>query len=280
MARVRPDFMVHAGDIEYYDRPHPYAKNAELARYKWNRLFALPFQREFYRSTAAYFMKDDHDILKNDAWPGMTYGDLTWDQGLEIFREQNPTGPLPYRSVRWGRHLQIWLVEGREYRSPNDQEDGPGKTIWGEEQKRWFLQSFANSDATFRVLISPTPIVGPDRPRKRDNHANSGFEHEGREVRDFLATQTNAFVICGDRHWQYASADTARGLREFGCGPGSDSHAGGWSEDMRTPEQTFLRLAGGYLRVSIELAAEGPQARVQHCDVNGKVVNEEILSVR
>src|SRR5690606_7283446 len=70
MQRARPDFMVHAGDVEYYDRPTPYAKSVELARYKWNRLFALPFEREFYRHTAVYFMKDDHDIVMNDAWPG------------------------------------------------------------------------------------------------------------------------------------------------------------------------------------------------------------------
>lgn len=277
MARSRPDFMVHAGDVEYYDKPQPYAKNAELARYKWNRLFSLPFQKAFYRSTAVYFMKDDHDILMNDAWPGATYGDLTWAQGLDIFREQTPTGPRPYRTVRWGRHLQIWLVEGREYRSPNDLPDGPEKTMWGAEQKRWFFQTFAASDATFRILISPTPILGPDRPRKNDNHANAGFSHEGREIRDFLASQEDVFIICGDRHWQYASVDATRGIREYGCGAGSDAHAGGWRESMRTPEQTFLRIAGGYLRVAVETTPAGPQARIQHCDVNGEVVNEELL---
>jgi len=41
--------------------------------------------------------------------------------------------------------------------------DGPGKTIWGEAQKNWFKQTFQESDATFRILVSPTPIIGPDR---------------------------------------------------------------------------------------------------------------------
>lgn len=279
MATLKPDFMIHAGDVEYYDKPEPYAKSAALARYKWNRLFALPYQRDFYNNTAVYFEKDDHDILRDDAWPGQTYGELTWEQGLEIFREQTPTGDRPYRTIRWGKHLQIWLVEGREYRSNNDMPDGPGKSIWGGTQKAWFFKTFAESDATFRVLISPTPILGPDRPKKNDNHANAGFFHEGREIRDFLASQDNAFVVCGDRHWQYATIDPIRGIREYGCGPGSDSHAGGWSEDRRQPQQTFLRIIGGFLRVAVETLASGePQVRIQHRDVDGNLTNENVLA--
>ena len=278
MAALQPHFTVHAGDVVYYDKPEPYAKSAELARYKWNRLFALPFQQGYYANHTAYFQKDDHDILANDAWPGATYGDLTWDQGLGIFREQTPTGLRPYRTVRWGEHLQIWLVEGREYRSPNDMPDGPDKTIWGAEQKAWFFETFSRSDATFRILISSMPILGPDRPGKNDNHANEGFYHEGREIRDFLASQENAFVVNGDRHWQYATVDPERGIREYGCGAGSDSHAGGWSMDRRRPEQKFLRMAGGFLRVAIEAAVEGPRARVQHYSVDGEMVNEDVLT--
>ena len=35
------------------------------------------------------------------------------------------------------------------------------------------------SDATWKVLISPTPLVGSDRGGKNDNHATEGFRHEG-----------------------------------------------------------------------------------------------------
>lgn len=277
MAKLKPQFMVHAGDVEYYDKPQPWAKSAELARYKWNRIFALPFQQDFYGSTGVYFQKDDHDILKNDAWPGDTYGDLTWDQGLGIFKEQTPTGARPYRTVRWGKHVQVWLMEGREYRSPNDMPDGPDKSIWGAEQKAWFFETFAASDATFRIVLSPNPILGPDRPNKNDNHANEGFQHESQEIRDFLAGQEDVFVICGDRHWQYATVDPVHGLREFGSGAGSDKHAGGWKESLRTPSQKFLRIKGGFLHVVVEDNDGEPQARVQHRSVDGKLMNEEVL---
>ncbi len=277
MAKLKPHFMVHAGDVEYYDKPQPWAKSAELARYKWNRIFALPFQKDFYGSTGVYFQKDDHDILKNDASPGDTYGDLTWDEGLAIFHEQTPTGARPYRTIRWGKHVQIWLMEGREYRSRNDMPDGPEKTIWGAEQKAWFFKTFAESDATFRILLNPNPVLGPDRQNKNDNHANAGFQHESQEIRDFLASQEDVFVICGDRHWQYATVDPVHGLREFGSGAGSDSHAGGWNMDRRTPSQKFLRIKGGFLHVVVEANDGNPQARVQHRSIDGKLMNEEVL---
>src|SRR5690606_17889246 len=172
MQKLDPDFLVHTGDIEYYDKPFPYATTVPSARFKWNRIYAMPFQRNFHRRVASYFMKDDHDTLKNDCWPGQTYGDLTFDEGLAVFREQVPMGEKTYRTFRWGKDLQIWLVEGRDFRDPNTDPDGPDKSIWGEEQKQWFFDSVANSDAAFRILISPTPFVGPDKPSKNDNHAN------------------------------------------------------------------------------------------------------------
>ena len=200
MQKLQPDFFVHTGDIEYYDKPGPYADSVELARFKWNRIYALPYQRNLHNATASYFIKDDHDTLKNDCWPGQTYGALTWEQGLSLFREQVPMGQGTYRTVRWGKDLQIWLVEGRDFRSPNTKPDGPKKTIWGAEQKAWFYDTVQKSDATFRILISPTPIVGPDRDNRNDNHANKGFTHEGDELRAFIGKQKNMFIICGDRH--------------------------------------------------------------------------------
>jgi len=275
--RVDPDFLVHAGDIEYYDKPLPWAKTETLAYYKWDRLFGLPNFREFYRQVPAYFMKDDHDLLKNDSVPGDTYGELTWDRGIEIFNETFPMGERPYRTVRWGKDLQIWMMESREYRSPNSSPDGPSKTIWGEEQKKWFFDTFAASDATFRIVINPNPIVGPDRENKKDNHANSNFTYEGNELRSFIGSQKNAFILNGDRHWQYVSVDEKTGAREYSCGAGTDIHAGGFRQSLRSAKHRFLRIKGGFLSVTVERESGRPRISLRHHDVHGDVVNEDIF---
>jgi len=278
MRKLGPDFFVHTGDIEYYDKPLPYAKSPELARFKWNRIYAMPFQRDFHAHVAGYFMKDDHDTLKNDCWPGQTYGALTWEQGLAIFREQVPIGETTYRTFRWGKDLQIWLVEGRDFRTPNDQPDGPEKTIWGQKQKQWFFQTVKESDATFRILISPTPLVGPDRENKNDNHANKGFAHEGTELRKFIGNQRNMYVVCGDRHWQYVSSDPSTGVREYACGPSSDLHAEGYSESMRTPMHHYLRIKGGFLMILVERENDKPSITFRHCGTDGSIYHEDKLT--
>lgn len=273
MLALDPAFFVQTGDTLYYDKPKPFAKDMATARYKWNRLYALPNLREFHARVPSYWMHDDHDVLKDDCWPGQVYGELTWDQGLSIWREQVPMGPLPYRSFRWGRHVQIWLPEGREYRSPNRMEDGPEKSILGEEQWRWLERSLRASDATFKLYVSATPVVGPDRKRKNDNHANAGFKTEGDRLRALLSSIPGAVVINGDRHWQYHSIDPATGLREFGCGPASDAHAGGFKRSLQEEWQPFLRIKGGFLSV----VADGERALVRHHDVDGAVVHETEL---
>jgi alkaline phosphatase D len=277
MQKLGLDFFVHTGDIEYYDKPGPYADNVELARFKWNRIYAMPFQRAFHNETASYFIKDDHDTLRNDCWPGQSYGrDLTWEDGLAIFREQVPMGAETYRTIRWGKDLQIWLVEGRDFRSPNNMADGPEKTIWGEEQKQWFFDTVSKSDATFRVLISPTPIVGPDRGNKNDNHANAGFTYEGDQLRQFIGKQKNMFIICGDRHWQYVSVDPDTGCKEFSCGPTTDKHAGGFSEKNKSSMHRYLKVKGGFLSVTVDRIDGEPTIIFRHHGVDGSIYNEDI----
>jgi alkaline phosphatase D len=273
-----PDFYVHTGDVEYYDKPAPYALTERLMRFKWDRLFALPYQRDFYTQTTSYFMKDDHDTLSDDAYSGMTYGTVSFERGLEIFdNEQFPSNEKPYKTIRWGKDLQIWLVEGRNFRSKNTDPDGPDKTIWGKEQKEWFFRTIKASDATFKLLISPTPVLGPDRENKHDNYANNNFDYEGDQIRDFINQHNNLFMCNGDRHWQYVTHWENTNLWEFGCGPGSDQHAGGWSPENKLPEHRFLRVKGGFLKGFVSRENGIPTLRFQHFDVKGNKVHEEIF---
>jgi len=280
MKKLNPDFFVHTGDILYYDE---FAKTPALANWHWQRIYSLKSLVRFHKKVASYFMKDDHDTLVNDSWPTMEttfMGDLTFERGVEIFREQVPMGERTYRTFRWGKDLQIWLVEGRDFRSPNTMEDGPEKTIWGAEQMAWFKRSVQESDATFRVLISPTPVVGPDRSNKNDNHANNAFSHEGNLLREFIASQENMLVICGDRHWQYVSVDQTFGVKEYSSGPASDEHAGGWENDMLRPEHKYLNVIGGFLAVTVERQNGKPTLIARHHGVDGKILNEDRVAAK
>lgn len=282
MSKMQPDFIVHAGDIEYYDKPDPWALTLELMRFKWGRIFACPNNRDFYSRTTSYFLKDDHDTLKNDCWAGQTYGTVSFEQGVRLFNEEQfPSLNPRYTTVRWGKDLQVWFLEGRDYRSPNTMPDGPEKTILGKVQKEWLFKTLDESDAKFKLICSPTPVVGPDRANKKDNHANDVFAHEGDEIRTKLSEIDDVIVLCGDRHWQYASFDPDSGLWEFGCGPGSEKHELGWKDGDERPFHKFLRVKGGFLSGELEHVGKDKQPRLtlRHHKVTGEAVSEFVFPV-
>lgn len=276
MQAPRPDFYVPNGDNVYLDNEHPRAHTVELARYHWQRIASLPRLVAFHLAVPGYWTKDDHDTWMNDCWPSKISDlmkPLTYAEGRRIFYEQTPAPPRPYRSVRWGRALEIFFIEGRDYRSPNTDPDGPGKTIWGAVQKQWLRESIRKSDADWKVMISPTPIVGPDREGKGDNHANQAFAHEGREIRRWLRDEAGPRVLiaCGDRHWQYHSVDPETGLHEFSSGPSTDEHAGGTpGEDAKW--HRFHRVKGGFLSGVVRTQGNSSSLEFRFHNVRGEVV--------
>lgn len=247
-------------------------------------VFSVAVQRSLAQNdlngerVASATIKDDHDTLANDSWPGQTYGSVTFDEGVKLFNEEQfPSKEKRYKTIRWGREMQLWILEGRDYRSPNDIPDGPEKSILGEQQKAWLFKTLEESDAKFKLICSPTPIVGPDRDGKKDNHANEVFAHEGDQLRNTLSAIPGVIVFCGDRHWQYASVDEQMNLWEFGCGPGSEKHELGWKPGDERPQHRFLRVKGGFL--SGELTYQGdeedvPKLTICHRSVTGEKVSQ------
>jgi alkaline phosphatase D len=289
--QLAPDFVILNGDCVYYDHPwNTRAKSQVELRKKWHEQYVMPrFVRLFSRTTT-YWLKDDHDHRYNDS-------DTTGDQepsnklGVATFREQVPVvdpdhaTATTYRTHRMGRDLQLWFVEGRDYRSPNEMPDGPEKSLWGAEQREWLQRTIKESDATFKILISPTPMVGPDDGHKKDNHANlKGFDHEGRAFFDWLKQNNidpNKFLIlCGDRHWKYHSIHP-NGFSEFSCGalnrensrlgriPG-DPKSNDPDARIRQP-YTDSPASGGFLRVELKPSTSATLAITLHDDT-GKIL--------
>ena len=289
------DFFVGTGDNVYYDGKVFLAKTLPDLRRKWHEQFVQSRYVELFRNVPTYWEKDDHDHRYNDC-------DRTGDRkpsselGIATFREQVPVvdpadiEAKTYRTYRVNRDFQVWLVEGRDYRSPNRMADGPDKTLWGAEQLAWVKATLLESDATFRLLISPTPLVGPDDAYKIDNHTNhKGFRHEGRAFFKWVVEhnlhQEGFYTLCGDRHWQYHSKDPL-GIEEFSCGALVDENArlGRKPGDPKSTDPdaeveqfyTQSKPSGGFLRVTVGPGKETGtgSARFTFTDEYGKVLYE------
>ncbi|MGJ8695727.1 MAG: alkaline phosphatase D family protein [Verrucomicrobiaceae bacterium] len=276
MAAEKPDFFVGTGDIVYYDNPFRNAGTIPELRKCWHEQFRFPRMINFFKDVPTYWSKDDHDFRFNDS-------DNTKDRlplpatGIDMFREQLPLPEKSYRTIRVSRDLQIWLTEGRDFRSPNKMKDGPDKTLWGAEQKAWLQSTLKASDAKWKLLISPTPLVGPDDAYKKDNHANlKGFRHEADAFFNWLAENKieNFMTFCGDRHWQYHSIHP-NGIHEFACGALNDenSRLGRKPGDKKSTDpdalitQSFIspEPSGGFL-----LLTAGKQLTIEFRDDSGK----------
>lgn len=282
MLAMKPDFFVHAGDNVYYDTQRPYVTHIDLARFKWNRMFGLPNTRALLKEVPSYWMKDDHDSWDNDCWPSMDpeMGVFSYEDGRTVYDEQVPmSDKRHYRTFRWGKDLQVWMVEVRDFRSPNFYPDGPEKSMWGQEQIDWFKQTVAASDATFKLLISPTPIVGPDhlwKADKNDNLVDPAWTREGDMLRAYIGKQKNMYYICGDRHWQYISKHPATGMIEYSVGASTDKH----STPLENPD-TSMHLyykpnVGGFLSVTVDRTHGTPTATFRHHGVMGDIYHEDV----
>lgn len=291
------DFFVGTGDNVYYDtRPRAtFAKSPSELRQKWHEQFVQSRFVELFRNVPTYWEKDDHDHRYNDC-DCSGNREPSSELGIATFREQmpivDPADPKAktYRTYRINRDLQIWLVEGRDYRSPNRMPDGPDKTLWGDEQLAWLKRTLLESDATFKLLISPTPLVGPDDAYKIDNHTNhKGFRHEGREFFKWVVRhklhQQGFYTVCGDRHWQYHSKDPL-GVEEFSCGALVDenSRLGRKPGDPKSTDPnaeihqfyTQSKPSGGFLRITVGPGKESATARARFTFIDdvGKVLYE------
>jgi alkaline phosphatase D len=168
MARRGADLFLFVGDTVYAD--HPCGGPGQVpgadfvatrlpeyhARHRYNR--ADPALQRFFRGTAVYAIWDDHEVRDDFAGPSEPLMPVARQAFLDYWPiEEGEPGRL-YRRLRWGRHVEIFILDTRQYRSANDVRDGPGKSMLGAAQRAWLLDRVAASDATWKLVVSSVPL--------------------------------------------------------------------------------------------------------------------------
>jgi alkaline phosphatase D len=195
MLRHPADFFLFVGDTVYADVPcgKPGAapgadfRAVTLAQYRARTRHNredLGFQA-LLRRMSVYSIWDDHEV-RNDfsgsVEPLMPAGRQAFLDYWPILPPDEEPGRL-YRRIRWGKLLELFILDTRQYRSENGMPDGPGKTMLGAAQRRWLIDGVTSSTATWKVVVSSVTLSVPTgRPERRDGWSGAnvlGFPQDG-----------------------------------------------------------------------------------------------------
>jgi len=141
-------------------------------KHRYNR--EDPHVQAFFRATAVYAIWDDHEVRHDFAGPTEPLTTV----GLRAFLDYWPIAPPDeeptrlYRRARWGKLLELFILDTRQYRSDNRLPDGPDKTMLGTAQRRWVLEAIPRSDAVWKVVVSSVPLAIPTGRTARDGWAS------------------------------------------------------------------------------------------------------------
>ena len=225
LAARRPDFLLFVGDTIYADRPCSRADHVPGGRFVATTLTEFHAKHRYnradeavqaaFRAMPVYAIWDDHEVRNDFAGPT----EPLMPPGRQAFFDYWPIVPSMdaptrlYRSFRWGRLAEFFILDTRQYRSPNTKPDGPDKTMLGSAQREWLLQAVSGSDATWKVIVSSVSLSIPTgRRERRDSwsganvlgfpESGAGFAHERDAILAALRERgiRNLVVLVADVH--------------------------------------------------------------------------------
>ena len=226
------DFFVGLGDMIYADNtceavgrygnsqiPGNFVQSADLQNFweHWKYAREESNLQQLLSEMPYYPVWDDHEVVNDFGplhdtreTPPYTPGVHLLPIGLRAFLDYNPiaekalTPNRLYRSVRWGKHVEMIFLDNRQYRDANliDDDSHVVKTMLGREQLNWLKRTIQSSDATWKVIVSSVPIsipTGFPPELGRDGWANfdqdGGFEYELHEIFNTLQNQKHRNVV-------------------------------------------------------------------------------------
>ncbi len=246
MRQVEPSFGILLGDLIYADGRCPTPPNlpgsdfvaTTLNEFRTKHRYQrgdLALQR-FLASVPVYVIWDDHEV-RND-FSGLE--DPLMPLGRRALLEYWPISTPPedphrlFRQVVYGADLELFVLDTRQYRSPNRQLDGPRKTMLGPKQYAWLLDGLTKSTATWKVIATSVPLstrkpgalLGGGMDGWVRGQDGTGFQRELQDIVNHIVARRihNVIWLAGDVHFAQVNSydpnkDGLTDFYEFICGP-------------------------------------------------------------
>jgi alkaline phosphatase D len=202
-AAMRGDlsFFLHTGDQLYTDFPRD-AIATTLAEYrgKYAHAWARRGMRMIHAAHAGYRTWDDHEVC-ND-W--RCVDDVASERvraAVQAFHEHQALRDAPlHRSFRWGRTLELFVLDTRGERSPSE-----GQLI-SDAQARWLTDGLMRSPAVLKCVVSAAPVANFTSAidawrHPSDRWAGGAFADQRRGLLDVCEEVGGVFWLTGDLHF-------------------------------------------------------------------------------
>jgi alkaline phosphatase D len=255
MAEQKADLMLWLGDNLYLREPDWNSWTGIIKRYTHTR--SLPELQALLASTQNYAIWDDHDYGPDNSNKSF----VNKNQTLDAFRLfwGNPTygtGDIDgaITSFHWG-DADFFLLDNRWYRDP-DEINKEDKTMLGEKQMEWLLESLVTSKARFKIVAVGGQFLSD--VTTAETYSAYGFEKEREKIISFIYEYDirNVIFLTGDVHFTEMSVLKKEGKPTiFDCTfssltAGSNTSGASWKNTFRVPGTLVMEHNFGMLRFS------------------------------
>jgi phosphodiesterase/alkaline phosphatase D-like protein len=164
--KFNADFFVQLGDFSYNDD----CKSTDDFRSYWFRTLSNTDYKKILPTIGQYIVWDDHEVEDNSKYEPNLKKDLAkvhrgleaWFESLPVEKregvENNWGNPSYYNSYKWGKTLELFLLDCRAERIPDTRNSSDAIYI-SKKQMNWFKDALLKSDAHFKVVANSVPIA-------------------------------------------------------------------------------------------------------------------------
>jgi alkaline phosphatase D len=221
------DLFVHLGDMSYNDGARDLTGYREI----WGRTLREPHMQALLASTGFYITWDDHEIDNNwnpEIFPAARLADAK-RAFFETLAVPRPADDRIWRSYRWGKTAEVFLLDCRSERKPStNQSDNP--IYISPAQMDWIKQALLDSPCRFKVILNSVPAtLFPGILGGTLLDAWGGYQAQRQVLIDHITNNNlrDVWFLSGDFHFGFISrlADQgdSRNLWEVAVGPGASN---------------------------------------------------------
>jgi alkaline phosphatase D len=268
------DAFIFLGDTVYTDG----AFTLDEYREKWTKGLKGDDYQALRGSTSLVSIWDDHEVRNN--WQGDDVDAQLLDHARRAFLEHQPLRRDPinpdrfWRSLKWGRTAEIFVLDGRSERVRSRGE------YLSKDQLDWVLTGVNESDAVFKLVINAVPIGSFDSaffaPFNDDNW--QVYPEQRSQLLEGLEKASRTMIVSGDFHLgcfgRCARSGPGSSLFEALVGPGANAPNPLPTYPRGDPYE-FSTALSSYS--SFELNPDSGQATVRYHAGNGRTLFERTL---